>query len=185
MMQTNSIRWATWFAISGGVFWIAFHLYFIFSEIDYLELGAAILLAALGVFFMALTVISLMQSESLGNVGRMGAGVLLAGMLLVFLGATLSGLNIWGGAWLLAIGGEALTTLGLVAFSIGMVAEEPRGIWRWLPLILAPVYFVSFSTTSDNFPTWTPAYTSEWFGALYGVGWIILALLLPRNEASH
>lgn len=30
MKQTSSIRWATWLAVSGGAFWIAFHLY-IFS----------------------------------------------------------------------------------------------------------------------------------------------------------
>jgi hypothetical protein len=184
MKQTSSIRWTTWLAVSGGVFWIAFHLYYIFSGIDYLELGAFNLLAALGVFFMALAVFSLLKSPGFVTAGKIGAGILLAGMLLVFLGVALTGLNIWGGAWLLAIGGEALTTLGLVAFSLGAMVEGPRGIWKWLPLILAPVYFVSFSTTSASFPAWAPAYTPEWLAVIYGMGWVILGFVLPSSEKA-
>lgn len=168
-------------AILGGLLWIAWHLYHIFSGIDYLEIGASILLAALGVLFMALAVLSLLRGPNLGNAGKTGAGVLLAGMTLVFLGAALVGLNLWGGAWLLAIGGEALTTLGLVAFSFGALADAPRAFWKWLPLILAPLYFVSFATTSGSFPAWIPQYTPEWFAVLYGAGWILFGFLLPRS----
>lgn len=131
---------------------------------------------------MALAVFSLVRSPGLGTAGKVGAGILLTGMTLVFLGAALSGLNIWGGVWLLAIGGEALTTLGLVAFSLGAVVEGPRGIWRWLPLIFAPVYLMSFSTTSASFPAWAPAYTPEWLAVIYGIGWVILGFLLPAQK---
>jgi hypothetical protein len=167
-------------AILGGLLWIAFHLYYIFSGI----VGASILFIALGAFLMALAVFSLLRSPVLGNAGKIGAGILLIGMTLVFLGAALTGLNIWKSAWLLAIGGEALTTLGLVAFSLEAMVEGPRGIWKWLPLILAPVNFVSFSTTSASFPAWAPAYTPEWLAVIYGMGWVILGFVLPSSEKA-
>jgi hypothetical protein len=148
MIQANSIRWATWLAASGAAIWIAFHLYYIFSGI----VGASILIFSLGVLLMALAVYSLLRSPSLGTAGKIGAGILLVGMTLVFIGAVLTGLNIWKSAWLLAIGGEALTALGLVAFSLGALAGGMRAPWKWLPLILAPVYLASFSTTSASFP---------------------------------
>jgi len=185
MNKTNSIRWANWLAVSGGAFWIAFHLYYIFSGIDYLEIGASILLAALGLFFMALAVFSLLRGPHLGTAGKTGGGILLAGMTLVFLGASLVGLNLWGGAWLLAIGGEALTTLGLAIFSLGALAQAPRSLWKWVPLFLAPVYFVSFSTTSGSFPAWASVDTPEWFAVLYGAGWVLFGFLLPQRDWSR
>jgi len=48
-----------------------------------------------------------------------------------------------------------------------------------LPLFLAPVYFISFATTAESFPSWAPEYAPEWFGVLYGIGWILLGILLP------
>lgn len=184
-MSISLQKRAQFAAILGGLFWIAFHLYYIYSGVDYLEITSSILLIALGVFCMTLAVLFLMGGLRLGAAGKTGAGILLVGMTLVVLGAGLVGLNLGGGFWLLVIGGESLTVFGLIAFSIGALAEAPRPPWKWLSLILAPVYFVSFSTTSDSFPAWAPAYTPEWFGALYGVGWIILGLLLPGNEARR
>lgn len=168
-------------ATLGGLFWTAFHLYYIFSGIDYREIGPSILLAGLGVLCMALAVFSLLRGPHLGTAGRIGAGTLLAGMALVFFGATLTGTNLWGGAWWLAIGGEALTTLGLAAFSLSALAEGPWALWKWLPLFLAPIYFVSFSTTSSSFPDWAPAYTPEWLAVLYGGGWIVLGFVFPKR----
>jgi hypothetical protein len=103
-------------------------------------------------------------------------------MALVFLGAALTGLNIWKSAWLLAIGGEALTALGLVAFSLGALAGGMRALWKWLPLILAPVYLASFSTTSSSLPAWAPAHTPEWLAVIYGLGWVILGFVLPAQK---
>ena len=168
-------------AILGGLFWIAFHLYYIFSGIDYLEIGASILLAGLGAFFMALAVFSLMRGPHLGTAGKIGAGILLAGMIPFFMGAFIVGFNIWEGGWFFAIGGEALSALGLAAFSLGALVDEPRAFWKWLPLFLAPVYFVSFSTMASSFPAWAPEYTPEWLAVLYGAGWMVFGFLLPRR----
>lgn len=168
-------------AILGGLFWIAFHLYFISSGIDYREIGASILLAVLGVLLMVIAIYSLIRSQRLGAAGKATAGFLLFCMGLWVLGASLSGLGIWQGAWLLVIGAEALTTLALPAFSLGVLAEEPRPLWKWLPLFLAPIYFVSFSTTTESFPVWAPEYTPEWFGVAYGLGWVLMGFLLPRG----
>lgn len=182
----NQMRRESWLAIGGGILWITFHLYYIFSGIDYRDIGASILLAGLGVFLMALAVLSLLRGPYLSSGGKIAAGILMAGMVLFFLGAILAGLNLWGNAWLLAIGGEALSALGLIAFSFGALTEEPRALWKWLPLLLAPVYFLSFSTTSSSFPAWAPQHTPEWLAVAYGTGWILLGLLAPfgKREAN-
>jgi hypothetical protein len=54
-------------AILGGLLWIAFHLYYIFSGI----VGASILLIALGAFLMALSVFSLLGSPVLETPGKL------------------------------------------------------------------------------------------------------------------
>lgn len=181
-MKNNHLR--NWLAILGGLFWITWHLYYIFSGIDYREIGASILLAALSVFLMASSVYSLVRSQYLGTAGKTAAGFLLFCMILWFFGASLSGLNIWQSGWFLVIVGEALTTLGLAAFSLGALMDEPRMLWKWLPIFLAPIYFISFSTTSDSFPTWMPEYTPEWFAIAYGLGWMLFGFLLPRKVGA-
>ena len=165
--------------------WIAFHLYYIFSGIDYREIGPSGLLAGFGVLCMALAILSLLRGPHLGTAGKVGGGTLLAGMALDFLGITSASLKLWGGAWLLAIGGEALTTLGLAGFSLGTLMQGPRPLWKWVPLFLAPVYFVSFSTTPSSFPAWAPEYAPEWVAVTYGIGWIVLGFLLPRPRRQQ
>jgi len=182
MATSSHMRRESWLAILGGICWIAFHLYFIFSGVDYRELGASILLVGLAVVLMALAVLAILRRPILNVGGRIGAGVLLVGMILVSLGAIVTGLDLWEGAWLLVIGGEAVTALGLVSFSMGALMEAPAASWKWLPLLMAPFYFLSFSTTSTSFPSWAPAYTPEWLAVAYGFGWVLLGLLLLSAE---
>ena len=171
-------------AALGGTLWVTFHLYYIYSGISYLEIGASILVAGLGVLFMMLAVYSMIAGPHLGAAGKTGAWVLLVGMGLVTLGIFMTGLNIWSGPWFLAIGGEGLSAIGLVAFGLGALADGPQVLWKWLLLFLAPVYFLSFSTTSASYPTWAPEYTPEWFAVAYGLGWALLGLLLPRSRSA-
>jgi hypothetical protein len=165
-------------AILGGLAWIAWHLYYIFSGIDAQAIGASIFVPAIAVLLMAVTVYRLWGSSHIGSPGKAGAMGLLVGMGLWIAGATLSGLGVdW--AWLIAIAGEMVITLGLAGLGLGALAEAPRPVWKWLPLFLSPVYFISWTTTAESFPSWAPEYAPEWFGVLYGIGWILLGILLP------
>jgi len=169
-------------ALLGGLFWIAWHLWFIFSGVDFREIGATILAAAAAVALMAAAVFKLWRGAHIGKPGQAGALVLLGGMIAWITGAALSGLGAnW--AWLLAIGGEMITTLGLAGLGLGALAEAPRPLWKWIPLFLAPVYFISFTTTGASFPAWAPAYTPEWFGVLYGAGWVLIGGTMPKGGA--
>jgi hypothetical protein len=166
------------FALLGGPAWIAWHFYYIFSGIDYRALGASIFIPAVAVLLMAVTVYRLLGSSHISSPGKAGAMGLLVGMGLWIAGAILSGFGAcW--AWLIAIAGEMVTTLGLAGLGLGALAEEPRPLWKWLPLFLAPVYFISWTTTAESFPSWASEYAPEWFGVLYGTGWILLGILLP------
>ena len=171
-----------WLAFLGGFFWITFWLYYIFSGIDYRELGAIVLIAALGTLFMALAVFSLMQGQHLGTSGKATAGFLLFGKALFVLGAFLSGTAIWPGGWLIAIGGEMLTTLGLIAFGLGLLADQPRPLWKWIPLIMVPFYFLSWASDPGGRPTWVSPNVENWLAVIYGLGWILLGFLLPGND---
>ena len=149
-----------------------------------LQLGVTplFLLAGLlgGLAAGALAVYRLRSGPFLGQAGRAGGLVLMAGMVLYIAWAGLAGLGV-GWPWLPAIAGQVLTTIGLAALGLGALAQAPREPWKWIPLLLAPVYYLSFSSIPESFPPSTAEYLPQVFALIYGAGWVLFGLLLPRK----
>ena len=125
-------------ALFGGLLWIAVYIRYIFSD------SMVLLVLAVSVALMGLSVLRLLQSPRIVTAARMGGWVLISGMGLIVLGGAITGAGGPGAVFLLVIAGELITTLGLVAFSLALLGSGPASFWKVLPLLMAPVYFISW-----------------------------------------
>ena len=105
----------------------------------------------------------------------MSLGVLALGTTLVavgFIGVGISIINLF----LLVILGEAVVSLGLIAFGLMSFTNRKFARWGWLPLLMAAVYIPSFAAA--DLPLTFPSGTTEILAGLYGIGWLFLGYVL-------
>lgn len=176
-------RWGWLVLVIGGALWGGFHIWIIqIGTVNDPEkvipvvwiLGVAtifLLVSLFTLFFLAASIWA-----------RAGISLTLVGVALFALGTILT--SAWtGSAWLLAIIGEMITTIGLLVFGFANLWEKLLGNLFWLPLLMAPIYFLSWSidpgTVRVPFENWT-----EWLAAVYGLGWVIVGTGLYIQEKT-
>ena len=170
-------------AFLGGLIWIGFYLGLILFNPG--QPGSLELLISLSIALMAYALVGLVRRGILGRNGKAGAGLLLAGMGLVFIEITLSAVSGADSVIYLRIAGQVLTGLGLFGFGIGSLFEGGAAGWKLLPILMAPVYFSSWVLTGVNLPAWAPQQAAHWLAVAYGAGWTLLGPLFPAGEPPH
>ena len=104
---------------------------------------------------------------------------MIIGMVLFSFGTILTSL-LTKSTFLLVIIGEMITTMGLLILAVANLTEKMLGNLLWLPLLMAPIYFISWSVDpgATRFPleNWT-----EWLAAWYGLGWVITGIGLKNS----
>ena len=171
-------------AALGGLLWIAFSLVLIFFDPDIRQNLSYLLIPAAAVSLMALSFIRLLQRSHPLGAGKIGAIVLLSGMGLIVLGMLVTAADFWRASFFLVIAGEMITTLGLAAFSLTTLSLEPAAFWKILPIIMAPIYFISWGPDPGNFPAWVPQHAEHWLAVVYGAGWILFGFVLPVEKSN-
>jgi hypothetical protein len=168
-------QWGWMILVIGGILWAGFHAWYILTESssDPETLIPILWILGLAAIFLLLGVFTF-YSRSRGGGGGIGLVITLIGMALFAFGTiiTSTGSN---SAWLLAIIGEMITSIGLLIFGVANFRERLLGPLYWLPLILAPIYILgwAFDPGSAAIPldNWT-----EWLAVVYGLGWILIGL---------
>ena len=102
------------------------------------------------------------------------------GMALLALGTILT--STWkSSAFLLAIIGEMITTIGLLIFGVANLWGKLLGNLFWLPLLLVPIYFVSWGINPGNVRL-PLENLREWLAAIYGLGWVVVGIGFYRQK---
>jgi hypothetical protein len=168
-------RWGWLDLVIGGVIWAVFHIWYLqFGNINNpTEIIPVIWIMGVGTIFLLLGCLALFLSTTNSGV-KGGLGITMIGMGLLSLGTIMASF-LTSSAFLLVILGEMITTLGLLIFAIANFGERIIGILFWLPLLMTPIYFISWSVdpgaSNIQLDNWT-----EWLAALYGLGWVLAGL---------
>lgn len=168
-------QWGWMILIIGGILWAGFHVWYILLESsnDPGTLIPILWILGLAAIFLLLGVFTF-YSRSSGGSGGIGLVMTMIGMALLAFGTIITSTGS-GSAWLIAIIGEMITSIGLLIFGLANFRERLLGSLYWLPLILAPIYVLSwaFDPGSASIPldNWT-----EWLAVIYGLGWILIGL---------
>ena len=149
----NNIKVGAISCAAGGAGWAAFLFWFVSQNISIAEapwilLGGAATLIALGSWIFTVSWRRVQLSGSL----YMSLGILALGTTLVAVGLIGVGIST-GNLFLLVILGEAVVSLGLVAFGLMSFTDRKFARWGWLPLLMMSSQFLvsnwwSFSITS-------------------------------------
>ncbi len=172
----NNIKVGAISCAAGGAGWAAFLFWFVSQNISIAEapwilLGGAATLIALGSWIFTVSWRRVQLSGSL----YMSLGILALGTTLVAVGLIGVGIST-GNLFLLVILGEAVVSLGLVAFGLMSFTDRKFARWGWLPLLMAAVYIPSFAAA--DLPLTFPSGTTEILAGLYGIGWLFLGYAL-------
>jgi hypothetical protein len=166
--------------VIGGIIWAGFHTWIIvFANMnDPIEIIPVLWILGIGTVFLLLGSGSIFLSATNSGV-KVGLGIMMIGMGLLSLGTIMASF-LTSSAFLLAILGELITTLGMLIFAIANFGERILGILFWLPLLMALIYFISWSVDpgGTRFPLekWT-----EWLAAVYGLGWVFVGIGFYRG----
>jgi hypothetical protein len=90
---------------------------------------------------------------------------------------------IGGAAWLISIMGEMVTFIGLFLFGLINLSEKLLGKLHWLPLIMAPLYWLSFGSDPGEYSIPIENWT-EWLAVVYGLGWMLIGIWLFNHKKS-
>ena len=168
-------QWGWLSLVIGGIIWTGFHIwYLLFGNINNsTEIIPVVWILGVGTIFLLLGSLSLYLSAA--NIGvKGGLGITMIGMAFFSIGTILTSF-LTSSAFLLAIIGEMITTIGLLIFGIANFWERILGILFWLPLLMVPIYFLSWSVDpgASRIPleNWT-----EWLAVLFGLSWVIVGI---------
>lgn len=174
-------RWGWLDLVIGGILWGGFHIWYIQVATinDPEQIIPVVWILGVATIFLMLGLYSLFGLAVSGGV-KVSLALTMIGMGLFALGTVLTSTGLTS-AWLFAIIGEMITSIGLLIFGVVNFRERLLGILFWLPLLLAPIYIISWAIDPGtiNMPVdnWT-----EWLAALYGLGWVIIGIGLYLQE---
>lgn len=163
------------FAVLGGLIWTSFHVWLASTGTGIPDNIQLIAFPALGAAFFFFALLGFYRSDSLGTAGKGSALVTMIGLGIFTSGAFIAAF-FWNGAWLIAILGELIISGGLVFFSLAAWGEKFLRRFNALPLLMTLVYIPSWMSVPPSPPF--PSHFEHWLAALYGVGWVLLGVLL-------
>jgi len=173
----NNIKVGAISCAAGGAGWAAILFWRVSQNISFADnpwililLGGTAALIALGSWIFTLS----WRRFQLSSVLYMSLGLLAFGTTLVAVG--IMGASVVVNLFLLAIVGEAVTSLGLIVFGLMSFTDRKFARWGWLPLLMAAVYIPSFAAA--DLPLTFPSGTTEILAGLYGIGWLFLGYAL-------
>ena len=167
------------FTILGGLLWTGFHIWLVASEVNIRHNIRLIFYPALGTGFFFLALMSLYRAGNLRTAGKGSAAVLMIGLAIFNIGAFITAF-LWNGAWLIAILGEMIISVGFIFFSFASLSEKFLARFHSLPLLMTLFYIPSWMAQPPS-PPYPPSF-EHWLAAVYGLGWILLGFLFPRGR---
>ncbi len=168
-------QWGWLDMVIGGIIWTGFHIwYLLFGNINNsTEIIPVVWILGVGTIFLLLGSLSLYLSAA--NIGvKGGLGITMIGMAFFSIGTILTSF-LTSSAFLLAIIGEMITTIGLLIFGIANLRERMLGYLFWLPILMVPIYFLSWSVDPGSISLPLDNWT-EWLAAVYGLGWVVAGI---------
>lgn len=180
----NSAKWNTWCgtaAMLGGLIWMGFHVWYLVTDRDLIDLIVAptsLRLLIIPVLLFIGTLIVLHQTSNTSSgvktcliVAIVGSALMAIGLFgIAFLGV--------GAMWLVGILGELVTSIGLLIFAFVNLSDRILPRFNFLPLLMVLVYLPSWMVDPGNLSPPLPSHWTEWLAAVYGLGWAALGVLL-------
>lgn len=186
MDSTKWISWSGVAAVLGGLIWMAFHIWYVVTDIDVADLTVApanlrVLIVPVLLFIGTLWALH----QALGASGSVKTGLIVAIVGLALMAIGLLGIAFLGvGAmWLVGILGELVTSIGLLIFGIANLRDGILPRFNFLPLLMVLVYLPSWMVDPGNLSPPLPPHWTEWLAAVYGLGWVVLGVLLLWQRA--
>lgn len=186
MDSTKWISWSGVAAVLGGLIWMAFHIWYVVTDIDVADLTVApanlrVLIVPVLLFIGTLWALH----QALGASGSVKTSLIVAIVGLALMAIGLLGIAFLGvGAmWLVGILGELVTSIGLLIFGIANLRDGILPRFNFLPLLMVLVYLPSWMVDPGNLSPPLPPHWTEWLAAVYGLGWVVLGVLLLWQRA--
>lgn len=172
--------WGGRMAAGGGALWAALHVWWLTAgnatNSDFFLDGLSVVAIAFAPGLVALF-------QRLDRIGRVGALLALAGLSGFVIGTL--GSYAWPRLFRIATPGEAAVCAGLGLLGLASLRRPALSRWNALPIVMALAYFPSWGLDPTDVPAVLPGHTLDLLGAAYGVGWVLLGILIQKESRKE